>query len=732
MAEDEKEFLKRLLAMFSIEAREHLASMYARMSEIEKAEEVHLRDELVEIIFREVHSLKGASASVGLTQVERACQALENTMAAIKRKEIALDGVACDGLYQSLDRLSQLVGEFISTEDQAKLVSVPPVTEAEPAAKVPVSPPARMIASLSEEKIAAGTVRITTEKLDSIFLKAEEMLGAKLFAQHRKQELQQLNSEVVAWGKSWANIKVRHPEFYQVVAQHPQWLELIEDNAVFIKKLMHDLSAICKTADQDQRMLGRMTDELLDGMKTALLLPCSMLLDVLPKLVRALAKDQGKDIELVTHGGELEIDRRILEEIKDPIIHLVRNCADHGIEPVAVRAERGKKARGRIEISVVSRSGDWVELKVRDDGAGINVDKVKHAAQRMGLIDEAAVQTIDDLNAIELVFQSGISTSPIVTELSGRGLGLAIVREKILKLGGTISIESRPNEGTCFRMMLPNTLATYRGILVRVGEHQFVIPIRNVERSLRVRLEAVTTVENLETLRVGDETLAFVRLGDVLGIPPVASESAFLAVMVLSVAGKKIAFSVDEIVNEQEVLVKGLGKQLARVRNIEAATILGSGKAVPVLNAADLIKSAMHQSDQPRPVSVKSEREDERQKSVLVVEDSITARSLLKGILEMAGYQVATAVDGAEGLAKLINGNFDIVVSDVEMPRMDGFDLTARIRADKRLQDTPVILVTALESQADRERGIDVGANAYIVKRSFEQSNLLEVLERLV
>jgi two-component system chemotaxis sensor kinase CheA len=225
-----------------------------------------------------------------------------------------------------------------------------------------------------------------------------------------------------------------------------------------------------------------------------------------------------------------------------------------------------------------------------------------------------------------------------------------------------------------------------------------------------------------------------VRMGDVLGITHIEDATdPFIQVALLTASGKHIAFVVDEVLNEQEVLVKRLGRQLSRVRNIAAATILGNGKAVPILNVSDLMKSAMlAPTARTGSIIAKPQENTARQKHVLVVEDSITARSLIKGILELGGYRVSTAVDGVDGYTLLRNGGFDIVVSDVEMPRMDGFDLTAKIRGDKKLADLPVVLITALDSREDRERGIDVGADAYIVKRSFEQSNLLEVMDRLV
>jgi two-component system chemotaxis sensor kinase CheA len=277
---------------------------------------------------------------------------------------------------------------------------------------------------------------------------------------------------------------------------------------------------------------------------------------------------------------------------------------------------------------------------------------------------------------------------------------------------------------------LPTTLATFRGLLVRASERRFVLPSAQVERALRVAPSAVRTVENRETIELAGQALALVWLAEVLELPSRRhdGEQDFLYIVVVAAAGKRIGFVVDEVIADQEVLVKSLGPQLRRVRNIAGATVLGAGTVVPILNPPDLIKAAMRLEPgtpaEPAPVAAA--------KSLLVAEDSITARALLKGILEANGYRVATAVDGMEALAALRAGQFDLLVSDVEMPRMDGFELTARIRQEPRLKELPVVLVTALDSAEDRSRGIDVGADAYIVKSSFDQSNLLEVIGRLV
>jgi two-component system chemotaxis sensor kinase CheA len=445
---------------------------------------------------------------------------------------------------------------------------------------------------------------------------------------------------------------------------------------------------------------------------------------------------------LSIQGAEIEIDKRILEELKDPLIHLVRNCVDHGIKKPEERTQEGKPPCGTIRLNFVAKDNRRMEISVSDDGTGVDLDKVRAAATKLGLLPADVAKLADPEETLRLIFHSGISTSPIITDISGRGLGLAIVREKVEKLGGAVSVESKKDVGTTFRLVLPMTLATFRGVLVRVGEYLFVLPAINVERVLRVREEEIKTVENHETIRLDGQILSMSRLRDTLELParkngsasnniPGLKEASAMPVIILNSAEKRMAFLVDEVMQEQEVLVKGLGAQLKRVRNIAGATVLGTGKVVPVLSVQDLMKSAVRSASAARKEAVAG-TVPARKARILVAEDSITSRSLLKNILETAGYQVATAVDGTDALTQIRSGEFDLVVSDVDMPRMNGFELTAKIRADKKLGDLPVVLVTALESREDKERGIEAGANAYIVKSSFDQSNLLGVVRKLI
>ncbi len=749
MDKKDEAFLKKLLATFRMEAEEHIAKIATGLIDLEKVAGTTRQGELIEAIFREAHSLKGAARAVNLGEIEAVCQAVESVFAALKRGEIEPAPSLFDNLHRSVDTLTRLLASASSGTTAAQKTAAKELSrELERAGRGGPARTGEKI-NLKKEETAtaepdplppAATVRIAAARMDDIMLEAEELLAAKLFLRQRVAELREIGALLNAWEKGWTTVIPEVQIIRRALEKDSgpgealrKVLEFFAGNGDIVRAARAKLAAGEKSLEQDRRSLGMMTDNLLGKLKTALLLPFASLLEIFPKLVRDLSHGQGKDVELMVRGEAIEIDRRILEEIKDPLIHLVRNCLDHGLEKPEERVQAKKRARGLITIEVQQKEGGKVEIIVSDDGRGIDREGVKAAAVKAGLLSPEAAAAMAASDALRLVFLSGVSTSPIITDLSGRGLGLAIVREKFEKLGGTLSLETERAKGTSFKALLPVTLATFRGIIVRGGEDLFVLPLVNVERVLRLKREEIKTVENRETVEIEGKALSLVRLSAVLGISPGKGNAAVekLPIVVIKAAEQRIALLVDEILSEQEVLVKGLGRQLKRVRNIAGATVLGTGRLASVLDVADLLKSAV----QAPAGTLKALREaegEEARKSVLVVEDSITARTLLKNILEAAGYDVKTAVDGLEAFTLLKTEPCELIVSDVDMPRMNGFELTARIRADKKLADLPVILVTALDTREDRERGIDVGANAYIVKSSFDQSNLLEAIGRLI
>jgi two-component system chemotaxis sensor kinase CheA len=750
MGAKDKELLKKLLATFKVEAEEHVNAISSGLIELEKASSPEKQGEIVETVFREAHSLKGAARAVNLVQVEGACQSLESLFAQLKSRETTLSTELFDRLHQTVDTLSTLLSAGNVETGQAQEAQVLRTAEvSQPVRPIPENAPAGP--RIRDEKHGLSeTLRVPAFKLDSLLRQAEELIPVKAAAAQRATELREVGQALAAWETEWRKVRPQahamrpsanggqrtnrqsRPSNGQAPtkAQIEKVSAFLDRNERILRSVQNKLAIVAKGLESDHRVLDRRVDELVEDTKRVSTVPFSALLESFPKLVRDLCRDCGKDADLLITGGEIETDRRILEEIKDPLVHLVRNCIDHGIETPKQRKESGKPPRATIHLAISPKSADKVEIVVSDDGAGIDVQKVCAVAVRLGLMSREDAAKMDEQQLASFIFKSGVSTSPMITEVSGRGLGLAIVREKAEKVGGSVSIETNPGAGTTFRLVLPLTLARFRGILVRVGESLFVLPTRYVQRVLRVSRDDIKSAENRDTIQISGRAASAIRLSDVLEIAQKNTDSDSkrkMPVLVLAWAGEQIGFIVDEILDEQEVLVKGLGKQLRRVRNIAGATVLASGKVLPVLNVADLMQSAVNMA----PGAARHETA-ESQKSILVAEDSITARTLLKNILEFAGYKVKTAFDGVEALSVLANEGFDLVISDVEMPRMSGFDLTAKIRADKRLSDLPVVLVTALESREHRERGVDVGANAYIVKSSFDQGNLLEVVRRLI
>jgi len=717
MADPGRDFQKSLLATFRAEAEEHLQVISAGLLDLEKPAGPEQAAQVLEKVLREAHSLKGAARAVDLRRIEEICQSMETELARVKRHEVELGPSQFDALHASTAEMRRVAAEAQEGGGAAR-----------PAEAAPEHPTA---VTAPED-----SVRVSRTQLDRLLLQVEGLVPERWTIASRSAELRALLAETKAWQKRWAPVRQMAAGRQNGSPSARPLREFLEWNEDHHRRIETGLLSLSKAEARHERVFATVVDSLLADTRELLLRPFSSILEALPPLVRDLCRQQGKQALLRLHGSELEVDRRILQEIKDPLLHLVRNSIDHGIEPPARRAGAGKGPQGVVQITIAQMDAEKVEIEVSDDGAGIDTTRVKEAALKLGLVDEETSRSLTAEETYPFIFQSGLTTSPAVTEVSGRGLGMVIVREKVERLGGHLSLKTHPGQGTTFRLVLPLTVSTLRGVLVQAAGQEALIPSTFVERVGRVAPKEIATIESHATVLVEGRAVSLVRLQDILGYPPANNpdpNAEALPFVVVAVADRRIAFLVDSVRDELEVIQKTLGPQLARVRNIAGAAVLPSGKLVPILSVSDLVSSA---TTAPPPAaaltSVAPDAREHRRPSVLVVDDSITARTLLKNVLEAAGYLVRTAVDGAEAYASLREGDFDVVVSDVDMPRLNGFELTKKIRADRRISELPVILVTALESREDRERGIESGANAYIVKSSFEQGNLLEIVNRYV
>jgi two-component system chemotaxis sensor kinase CheA len=683
MPRRDAELKARLEATFRIEADEHLTALQAHLLELAGEPPA---DGALEATFREMHTLKGAARSVGLREIERVCAACEAILSALTRTGEHPAPPLLALLEEAVGAVAQLVaaggaprGDLVERLQRA--AADPAAAAPEPVAAAPV-------------QARTATIRLATSDLDELLRRGEDLLAIKLAADGWVSAVDALLEDVRRSRRA-------------------------HDPATALRAFEARARALLDGLRRDRHAIAAAVDGLLDETRRVRLTPAATVLDIFPRMLRDLARSEGKEVEWHADGGELQVDRRVLEAVKDPLIHIVRNALDHGLEPPAERVAAGKPARGRLSAALRPLEGGLIEVVVADDGRGIEPERVQAAARRARIDDAGA-------DPFELIFRSGLSTSFVITDVSGHGLGLPIVKEQVERLGGTVALTSEPGAGTTVRLTLPETIATFRGLLVHAGAQQFLLPADAVER---VVADEPVTIGGRELLRDGGELLPYGTLAAVLGLEESSAGPAERrACANVAASDGRLALAVDELAGEREVLVKELEPPLVRVRNFAAAGLLGGGELVLILRPADLLAGVReqrgHAARPPAEAPVASPR-------VLVVDDAVTTRAMERGLLELAGYRVDVAVDGVDAWTALKSEPFDLVVSDVDMPRMDGFELTARIRADAALAALPVVLVSALEAREDKERGIEVGANAYVVKSSFEQSNLLEIIHRL-
>lgn len=586
------------------------------------------------------------------------------------------------------------------------------------------------------------TVRVKVSRLDTLMEYLNELLIIKIRSQQRLEQVKNIKDKVAYLEKEWQSARgsytrrahAQNGEAGKVISKDERKvLGYVNSVQEQIHNSNHDINVVERELASDISQMTLAIDELELEVKSLRMLPLGTITAPFARMVRDIAQEHDKEIVFEIHGADTEMDKHILEQIKDPLIHLLRNAVDHGIEAPAQRVAAGKPSAGRITLSAEQMGRDVI-IKVVDDGAGINMEAVRRAAAKLG-VDPS---TLSDGALQQYIFEAGVSTSAAVTDISGRGVGLDIVRKNLEELGGSCEVASEEGRGATFTLTIPVRVTGSRGLMVKTSGQAFAIPISSVDYILSITQKDVTLLEGRDVIYHNDQPVALLWLCDTLDLPRTASfmGNMELPVVILKNADHRIAFIVDELAGEQEIVVKGLGDQLTRIAGFSGATILGTGEVVLILNAKDLIAMAMrggYTNAMQTPVASDA-KPSKPTLRILVVDDSITTRTLEKNILEAAGYSVDLATDGQEALNLVGAGtnNPDVIISDVSMPRVGGLELTRRIKNNPQTTQIPVILVSSMDSSQDKQLGMEAGADAYISKGGFDQSNLLDTIEMIV
>lgn len=730
MSNLDQDLFQQLLNTFRAEAAEHLETINQSLLKLERHPEKPDQEKLVQDAFRAAHSLKGAARAVSLPEIEALAHSMESVLQQARDQGLTLDANACDILYETVDVIGQLItGDTLdiaplNTRLKAIIGETAPET-ADPSAADPVTftEAPRHTETPATTAINEETIRVSVAKLDDLMAQVGELLVSKINAEQRLTDINQISYQLDLWNTTWRELKGLIPHLAGDSGR--KIADVLDRHAEHMQNLNQNITKYRQDSSRDTVRLSMVTSDLQDRVRHVRMVPFQTLVLGLERAVRDAARSDGKHIAFRVDGSDVELDKKVLEMLKDPLLHLLRNAVSHGIETPAERKAAGKLPEGHVSLTVRQR-GSEVRIVVSDDGHGFNMDRLRQVAVERGTLANAENATDDEI--LSQAFLPGISTALAITTISGRGVGLDVVRQRLESIQGRISIHNRPQEGVSIELIVPTSLAMTRGLMVRVGQERYVIPLLAIETITTP--DEVVVVGGKTMLTINGTPLPLVSLAAVLERANAdTTQNAF--VVVLAVSDQRLAILVDEVLTEQEIAVKAVGKPLQRVRNVTGAALLGSGEPIIVLNPADLIKSARRShTGQVRIRATNAPEAQNHSAHILVVDDSITTRTLEKNILEVAGYQVTTATHGIEALKRLKENQIDLIVSDIQMPNMDGFELTVYLRDSSEYGDIPIILVTSLESREDRERGMLSGANAYIVKRGFDQAELLATIQK--
>ena len=691
---------------------------------------------------RALHTLKGSARMAGAMRLGELAHRMET------RVEAALSGHPASAQLEELllhaDRLADGIEHLRGTHsaaspqtpDAAATTADGTAVTAAPAARTEVFPQNAAVMRIQADALDrlindAGEVGIARSRIEGELRNARQSLGELNDSMSRlKNQLREMELQADSQMQSRRSV---------VAADRPEFDPLEFDRYTRLQELtrmmaesLHDLSTVQQTlfrnlGEIDAAVLqqARVGRELQQGLMRTRTIPFANLEDRLYRIARQTARELDKKIQLDISDSHIELDRSVLERISAPLEHLLRNAIGHGIESPETRRAAGKSETGEISIALRQESNE-IAIVIRDNGAGLDLEKLRARGIEKGLIDPAREATTDELTA--LIYEPGISTAQSVTELAGRGVGMDVVRSEITAIGGHIDTATVSGQGTTFSIFLPLTLAVAQAVLVRAGSGIFAISSAMVEQVMRVQPDALATMQREGRVRHRDNDYPLHNLSGLLGEARSPAQG-YCTLLLLRSGLQRIALEVDELLRNQEIVVKHLSPQLARVPGVTGATVLGDGRVVLIINPVPLTHRALPAQRMPEPATAAAP--ESSAPLVMVVDDSLTVRKITSRLLEREGYRVLTAKDGVDALEQVTNQLPDLMLVDIEMPRMDGFELSMRIRQDARTAAVPIVIISSRTAEKHRSRAQQIGVNAFLGK-PYQETEMLAQLARYV
>ncbi|CAH0286793.1 hybrid sensor histidine kinase/response regulator [Pseudomonas mediterranea] len=737
-----------LLELFSLEAEAQTQVLSAGLLALERDP---TQADSLESCMRAAHSLKGAARIVGVDAGVSVAHVMEDCLVSAQERRLVLRAEHIDALLQGTDLLTRIAtpGNSVGAADvegyvalMARLldpaapqapVATPPKIEmpADPAPDEPPEPVTPAQASSKGKRVAEGgerVLRVTAERLNSLLDLSSKSLV----------ETQRL--------KPWLATMQR------LKRQQSNGLRALEELNAHLKD--HALSLQAEEALGDARRLLAETQQLL-AQKTAELdefawqasqraqvlydtaLACRMrpFADVLSgqaRMVRDLGRSLGKQVRLEIEGEKTQVDRDVLEKLEAPLTHLLRNAVDHGIEPPEQRVLAGKPAEGLIRLRASHQAGLLV-LELADDGAGVDLERVRRSVVERGLSPEQTAASLSEEELLTFLFLPGFSLRDKVTEVSGRGVGLDAVQHMVRQLRGAVVLEQTAGEGSRFHLEVPLTLSVVRSLVVAVGDEAYAFPLAHIERMCDLAPEDIVQVEGRQHFWHEGRHVGLVAASQLLNRPATQDSGQSLKVVVIREREAIYGVAVERFIGERTLVVLPLDERLGKVQDISAGALLDDGSVVLIVDVEDLLRSVDKLLDTGRLERIARQNQAQAsRKRILVVDDSLTVRELQRKLLQGRGYDVAVAVDGMDGWNALRSEEFDLLITDIDMPRMDGIELVSLLRRDNRLQSLPVMVVSYKDREEDRRRGLDAGADYYLAKASFHDDALLDAVVELI